>query len=278
MQASIAKLLRDVTASLATVTETPQLEAEILLAHAYQKPRSYLYAHANELVAPEIQTIFMQLITQRADGKPIAYLTEHKEFWSLDLMVTADTLIPRPETEILIEQVLNQYPHKKITLADLGTGSGAIALALAHERPEWIIYATDQSAAALVIAKNNANRLGIHNITFLLGDWCSALSSNQFDVIVSNPPYLTEKEGDNMQGDLQFEPRSALVSGFEGLDAIRIIISSAKQYLKKDGMLFIEHGYQQGEAIRELFATAGYHAIQTHWDLAGLERVTFANA
>jgi release factor glutamine methyltransferase len=278
MADSIGLLLREATVQLAHITETPQLEAEILLAFIIKHPRSYLFSHPEECLSDEAKKMFETFIDRRKQGEPIAYLTSRKEFWSLELKVTPATLVPRPETEQLVEAILNQFTQKKLTLADLGTGTGAIALALAQERPEWKIYATDQSAAALEVAKYNAKQLGIQNVTFLLGNWCLALPPVQFDVIVSNPPYLTVEEGKNLSKELGFEPKDALVSGEEGLDAIQEISVYSLNYLKKSGgSIFIEHGSTQGKAVRKLLRKNGFTNIETDRDLAGLERITKAS-
>ncbi len=247
------------------------LEQDILLAHVLKKPRSYILAHRDEPLTPVLQIQFDELWNRFQQGEPIAYLIGHKEFWSLDLIVNEHVLIPRPETELLVELVL-KHTEEKVRIADLGTGSGAIALALARERPHWEIYATDQSQEALNVAKQNAEHLSLSNIQFLLSHWCEALPKFFFDIIVSNPPYIAE--GDSHLKDLRYEPQAALVSGRKGLDAMAEIIPSAIHYLKPGGMLFIEHGYNQGSAVTHLFKSCGYNHIQTHKDYAGLDRVT----
>jgi release factor glutamine methyltransferase len=278
MPETITAVLHAATLRLTLVTPTPQLEAEVLLTHLLNQPRSYLHAHSNAFLPPNVQDNFWKLIARREQGEPIAYLTGRKEFWSLELKVTPATLIPRPETELLVEQVLDRFDQKKIIVADLGTGTGAIALALAQERPLWEIYATDQSLAALAVAESNAKQLALQSVTFLSGHWCQALPAIKFDVIVSNPPYLTEAEGRQLPRDLSFEPRAALVSGQEGLDAIEEISVYSVNCLKPGGFIFIEHGARQGAAVRKLLSEKGYTNIETSLDLAGLERVTIARS
>lgn len=252
------------------------LEAEILLAHVLQVSRSYLYTFAEKKLSDAEEKTFFQLIDKRLQGEPVAYLTGHREFWSLDFHVTPDVLIPRPETEILVEQVLHLVKNEKAQIADLGTGSGAIALALAHEKPNWQVHATDESEAALNVARLNAKRLELPQVQFHLGKWCEALPQIFFDAIVSNPPYIAENDEHLSQGDLRFEPRLALVSGQDGLKDLHQIIQQAKAYLKSGGYLLLEHGFDQAEKVATLFKKAGYTHIIRQVDLAGLERVTIA--
>jgi len=276
MSETIAQVLRKASQKLISQTNVPQLEAEILLAHVLRQPRSYLFSRSNEVLLPAMENSFWSLVNRREQGEPVAYLIGHREFWSLDLEITKEVLIPRPETELLVELVLEKMGScAHVKLADLGTGSGAIAIAIAHERPQWEIYAADQSQVALNVALRNAKRLNIQNVIFSQGDWLDAFPAIQFDVIVSNPPYLANDDVHLQLGDLRFEPSLALISGKEGLDAIRKIVASSRRYLKCDGYLFLEHGYQQGEAVRGLLETAGYTDIETFRDLATLERVTF---
>jgi release factor glutamine methyltransferase len=212
---------------------------------------------------------------RRAAGEPLAYLTGRREFWSLDLAVTPDVLIPRPETELLVELALQRIPRNvKVDIADLGTGSGAIALALAHERPLTRVLATDASAATLTVARDNAARLRNGNIEFAQGDWCAALGNRKFDLIVSNPPYIADKDAHLQQGDLRFEPRAALASGADGLDAIRVIVHGAPAHLKPGAWLMFEHGHEQGLAVRDLLEKSGFVEVFTERDLEGRERVT----
>lgn len=256
----------------------PLLEVEILFAYALKKPRSYLYAHPDQMVSAAVTDYFFRLIERRSCKEPIAYLTGTAEFWSLELFVNAHTLIPRPETEQVVEQVLTLFPqNQEVKVVDLGTGCGAIALALCSECPKWQIYATDLSEEALVIAKKNANQLGLDKIIFKQGDWLLALQADPpilFDVIVSNPPYIAENEWSRYSQELAFEPRRALLAGEDGLRDIHIISQMAKNYLKSDGYLIVEHGFLQGQAVRDLFAKYGYANIASKYDLAGHERIT----
>lgn len=275
MKNTIAALLQWATQELLTVSDSPKLDADILLAHVLNVSRSYLLAFPEREVTENEKHQFEKLIAQRQKKIPIAYLTGHREFWSLDLIVTPDTLIPRPETELLVELVLSELKNtsKKI-IADLGTGSGAIALAIASERPDWEIYATDRSENALKIAKLNAERLHFKNIFFAKGEWCGALPDIKFDAIVSNPPYIAAH--DQHLENLSYEPQSALIADENGLRDIRYIIAEAKTYLQKNGLLMLEHGFDQAFKVRKLLAEYGYSNIKSHEDLARLERVTSA--
>ncbi len=254
---------------------TPTLEAEILIAHALAVPRSYLYSHPEYVLKENERNLLHNLLNRRLMGEPIAYILGEKEFWSLPLMVNQHTLIPRPETELLVELTLAKLPKQaSIKVADLGTGSGAIALALAQARPHWQIVATDQSLAALQVAQANAQRLHLSNVRFNQGDWCSALGADRFAAIVSNPPYIPRDDPHLDKGDLRFEPKTALAAGEDGLAAFRKIIPQAKHHLTSAGWLLLEHGFDQGSAVRDLMQQAGYQKIQTHEDLTHIGRVT----
>lgn len=217
---------------------------------------------------------FQTLLTARRGGQPIAYLTGEREFWSLTLQVNEHTLIPRPETETLIEWALELALPPAARVADWGTGSGAIALALASERPAWQLLATDISEDALVVARDNARRLALANVKTLCTDWELGLEGQKFDLLVSNPPYVVQSDPHLEQGDLRFEPRSALASGPQGLDALRRIISVAPDYLEAGGWLLLEHGYDQGSEVLELLESAGFSATQCRQDLAGMDRIS----
>lgn len=272
MSQSIAYLLKQATLIL------PPLEADVLLAHVLQVNRSYLHTWPEKILENSSAKKFNELIESRLRGEPIAYLTGHREFWSLDLMVSPDVLIPRHETELLVETVLNQVTQSGvIEVADLGTGSGAIALAIAHERSSWRLHATDASSAALEIARQNAKNLAIANICFYQGDWCNALPNVKFNAIVSNPPYLAAEDVHLTKGDLRFEPHSALISQEQGLKDISNIIFQAKNYLISGGKLFLEHGFEQVECVTHFLIKEGYTDINTYRDLAGHNRVTIAN-
>lgn len=252
-------------------------EAELLLLHALQKPRSWLFMHADDVLDLDVQTAYANLLERRARGEPVAYITGSRGFWSLELEVTPATLIPRPETELLVELALQRLPRDwSGAVADLGTGSGAVALALASERPQCRVTATDASAAALAVAARNAARLGIGNVVFAQGDWTAPLGDARFDLIVSNPPYIEADDAHLQHGDLRFEPASALASGRDGLDDIRRIVATARQHLLPGGWLLFEHGWNQGDAARALLEQAGYADVFTAQDLEQRDRVSGA--
>jgi release factor glutamine methyltransferase len=252
-----------------------RLDAELLLAHALGTSRARLYAWPEYAPDAEQRAAFERLLAARERGEPIAYLTGRREFWSLDLAVTPDVLIPRHETELVVELALERIAHdRESRVADLGTGSGAIALAIARERPRARVTATDASAAALEVAHGNAERLGIGNVTFASGDWCAALGGERFDLIVSNPPYIAADDAHLAQGDLRFEPASALASGSDGLDAIRRIVQDAPAHLADGGALLLEHGWDQAARVRALLQAHGFESVASVRDNAGHERVT----
>ena len=270
--ARIDEVLRDARARVEAVG-IDRGDAEWLLAHVLGKSRSWLYAHGDDMLPPDIAPRYTELLERRIAGEPLAYLTGRKAFWRFELHVTPDTLVPRPETELLVELALAHLPRdREVHVADLGTGSGAIALAIAWERPRAKIVAVDASAAALDIARGNARALRLGHVEFRLGDWCEPLGDERFDVIASNPPYIAL--GDLHLEALRYEPSSALASGHDGLDAIRAILRGAPAQLKPGGALLIEHGFDQGEAVRALFAGAGFIEIDTGLDVEQRERVT----
>jgi release factor glutamine methyltransferase len=249
-----------------------QLDAELLLAHALALPRARLRSHPEATAGADVARRYRELLERRATGEPLAYLTGEKEFWSLPLRVTAAVLVPRPETELLVERGLAVGPKDRARAADLGTGSGAIALALAAERPNWQVLATDVSEAALGIARANARALALERVQFRRGSWFEPLGAERFDLIVSNPPYVAAD--DPALGALQHEPRLALTPGNDALGALREIIRGAPAHLLPGGWLLLEHGATQGEAVRRELALAGMRYIRSHPDLAGLERAT----
>jgi release factor glutamine methyltransferase len=254
-------------------------EAEILLAHVLRKPRAWLVAHAGDALDDAPLAAFHVLVERRAASEPIAYLVGTRGFHTIDLHVTPDVLIPRPETELLVDLALQRIPvDAECTVADLGTGSSAIALAIAHARPRARVTATDASPAALTVARDNAERLGLHNVAFVQGDWCTALGDSRFDVIVSNPPYIAEGDPHLAQGDLRFEPAMALASGTDGLDAIRAIVRDARTCLRDGGWLLLEHGLEQGAAVRGLLDACGYADAFTVRDLENRDRVSGARS
>ena len=262
--------------AIATLTgDEAAREAELLLQHVLGRTRAWLYAHADDMVDGSAVRRVRELVARRQAGEPLAYITGRREFWSLDLAVSPAVLIPRAETELLVERAIQKLPHAQAAaVADLGTGSGAIALAIARERPRAQILATDASATALDVARGNAARLAIPNITFALGDWCAALGSARFDLIVSNPPYIAAADPHLRRGDLRFEPASALASGSDGLDAIRTIVETAPAHLRPGGWLLLEHGFEQGHAVRALLEKSGFVEVFTAPDLEDRERVS----
>lgn len=270
----VSTLLADAAARLAH-SPSPRLDAEVLLAHVLGVTRTYLYTWPDKTVAPAQMLAFETLLARRAAGEPVAYLTGTREFWSLPLQVSPAVLIPRPETELLVEWVLACLPAEEVlTVLDLGTGCGAIALALAHERPQWRVLATDASCAALEIARANARRLALNNVEFIAADWLAPFVGAGAAAIVSNPPYIAATDPHLEQGDVRYEPRSALQAGLDGLDDVRRIIAEAGNCLRRGGGLWLEHGYNQGAPVRELLRAAGYREVATHADLAGLERTS----
>jgi release factor glutamine methyltransferase len=250
-------------------------DAKALLAHALGKSPAWLIAHADEALDHDALGRFDALLRSRIDGQPVAYLLGRRGFWTLDLAVTPDTLIPRPETELLVELALSRIPQGAASrIADLGTGSGAIALAIAIERPRCSVVATDASEAALRVARGNARGNAVANVQFRHGSWFAPLAGERFDLIASNPPYIANGDAHLAEGDLRFEPAAALSSGSDGLDDIREIISGAGGFLADRGWLLLEHGLDQGAAIRELFEVAGFVEIATERDLESRDRVT----
>ncbi|GGC04425.1 release factor glutamine methyltransferase [Marinobacterium zhoushanense] len=254
-------------------SDTARLDAELLLCHVLGKARSYLFTWPERELDPDQQAQFLALLQRRIAGEPVAHLTGVRDFWTLSLEVTPDTLIPRPDTETLVEAALARLADAPYRVADLGTGTGAIALALASERPHWQVVATDRVAAAAALAARNRDRLGLDNVEVLTGSWCEPLSG-QFDMILSNPPYIDAADPHLAQGDVRFEPRSALVAAASGLADIRHIAEEALAYLKPGGWLLFEHGYAQGEPVRALLTGLGYAEVETLNDLGGHERVT----
>jgi len=251
-----------------------RLEAEVLLARTMGVSRAHLYAHPEREVDRDRAEEFEALVARRAGGEPMAYITGEREFWSIPLKITPAVLIPRPETEVLVEAALARIPQgAELRIADLGTGSGAIAIALASERPRCQVHATDISAQALLVAKENATRLGLANIRFHQGSWFEPLSG-VFDAIVSNPPYVATGDPHLDEGDLRFEPNEALESGPNGLEAIALVASSARRYLGGGGWLMTEHGQEQGADCRALLASNGFEEIETLRDLEGSERAS----
>lgn len=256
-------------------SDSTRLDAEILLCSVLKCDRTSLYAYPEREISSSDTESFNKLIALRAEGHPVAYLTKQKEFWSLLLFVNQETLIPRPETELLVETSLKFIPTNSAKeILDLGTGSGAIAIAIASERPLANITATDINDSALKIAKLNADSHQIKNILFNKANWFDIANFNTYDLIVSNPPYISNDDPHLKQGDVQFEPISALASGEDGLDDLRTIIHESFKYLNTHGWLLVEHGYNQGKEVRQLFIDNGFTSTSTIKDYSGLERVS----
>ncbi len=275
----VGDLLQEATDALRTRSDSPRLDAEVLLAHLLERPRSHLHAWPRRPVPPAIATGFRRLVQRRARGEPVAYLTGRKEFWSLTLRVNRHTLIPRPETECLVERALALLPaDAACRIADLGTGSGAIALALAKERPRWRLTACDISRRALVTARANARHLGLsRQVDFRLSDWCRCLdTAERFDLIAANPPYVRAGDPRLAEDVLRFEPATALIAGTEGLEALRAIADQARHFLRPGGWLLLEHGDDQQACVQRLLAKEGYEDIEGWQDHAGRPRLVQA--
>jgi release factor glutamine methyltransferase len=285
-----AALMRSV--DLEQASDTGRLDTEILLAFVLGKQRTWLYTWPDEPLSRVQQQQFEACLQRRRHGEPVAYITGRRAFWTFDLQVNPQVLIPRPETELLVELALSYLADEKPTadlnsdldvegcadsVADLGTGSGAIALALASERPHVRVVAIDRSEGALEVARANALEYGLNNIDFRAGSWCAALPARKFTMIVSNPPYIDRADPHLMQGDLRFEPASALIAADQGLADIETICQQASQFLKQGGILMLEHGYNQADAVRALLQRYHYGEIKSCQDLAGHERVTLAS-
>lgn len=274
---SIHAVLSEAQTALTKIVSANEakLEAQLLLQHVLKVNRAWLIAHENDALQPNKHSAFGVLLNRRLHGEPVAYILGYREFYGLELIVTPDTLIPRPDTETLVEAALAKILNNQAThILDLGTGTGAIALAIASKRPQTQITAVDASQAALNVATENAQKLHITNISFVLSSWFNALIHKTYDVIVSNPPYIEQDDMHLQQGDLRFEPISALASGANGLKDICKIIDDCLIHLKPQGWLMLEHGYNQAEQVSELMAQAGLTDIETIKDLGGNHRVT----
>ncbi|HUA23149.1 MAG TPA: peptide chain release factor N(5)-glutamine methyltransferase [Steroidobacteraceae bacterium] len=269
-----AALLSEGWRRLAAAIEHPGLDAEVLLAHVLQTVRARLHSHSSEQRAEREREAYLALVDRRARGEPLAYLIGHKEFWSLELAVGPEVLVPRPETELLVERALQLRPEPGGEVADLGTGSGAIALALARERPGWHIVATDLSQGALAVARRNASRLGASTVEFVAGNWFAPLAGRSFHLVLSNPPYVAAADPLLRMAPLNFEPRIALTPGDEALADLRSIIEAAPEHLERGGWLLLEHGATQAAPVARELEARGFSAIRAHRDLAGHERVT----
>lgn len=253
---------------------TARLDSELLLAAAIGKSRSYLHTWPERIVSSEAAQTFASYLQRRRAGEPVAYILGQQGFWNLDLEVASHTLIPRPDTELLVETALAVLPAEPAKVLDLGTGTGAIALALASERRQWQVTAVDRVPEAVALAERNRQRLQLDNVTVLASHWFSALDDQRFQLIVSNPPYIRAEDPHLVAGDVRFEPSSALVAGNDGLDDLRQIIAAAPSHLLPAGWLLLEHGYDQAAAVRELLARQGFEQIESRVDLGGHERIT----
>lgn len=256
-------------------SDTSALDSEVLLAYLLKKNRSYLRAWPDRSLSTEELDAYQQLIEQRKSGQPIAYLTGEREFWSRSFIVSSDVLIPRPDTELLIDIAQQKFtPSQTFSILDLGTGSGAIAITLALEFPNASVTAVDSSTKALAIANKNSQRLNSHQLEFVHSDWFKQVPTQAFDLIVSNPPYICQTDPHLLDGDVRFEPNSALIAMDEGLLDIKNIISNAPEYLKPNGILLFEHGYQQGTPVKSLLESLGFKSIEQFQDIQGHTRAT----
>ncbi len=275
--ATIVNLVAYGQEQLVSCSDSAKLDAQILLAFVLDKELSYLLTWPEKTLAQQDKQHYLALLDRRISGEPIAYIVGVKEFWSLPFMVSTATLIPRPDTEILVELVLEQFADfDTLHCLDLGTGTGAIALALASEQPNWQIDAIDFSLDAVKLAQQNAKKLQLSHVNIFQSNWFSALNDRKFDLIVSNPPYIDKLDENLSQGDVRFEPESALVADEHGLGDIKHIAQQALKYLNSQGSLFFEHGFEQGEAVRNILTALGYHNAQTVRDFNGHERITWA--
>ena len=270
---TVGKLLSAARRQLAA-SDSPAVDAETLLCHVLDKPRAFLFTWPEHQPTDEQARQFAELVSRRASGEPVAWLIGTRDFYGHRLLVSTDTLIPRADTELLVSTVLEKLPQQTLLhIADLGTGTGAIAIALGLARPHWQVLAADNSSAVLALAARNVQRLGADNVALRQSDWYSALDGH-FDAIISNPPYIAEQDVHLTQGDVRFEPATALVAGADGLAAIRIIVADAGAHLHSGGLLAIEHGHDQGAAVRALFTDAGFVGVETRRDYGDNERVT----
>lgn len=270
----ISEALAEATTQLAA-SDSARLDAEVLLGHVLGQSRTWLHTWSDRYLDPTQLGRFRQLIERRAAGEPVAYLVGVREFWTLALKVTPATLIPRPETELLVEAALARAPaDRALDILDLGTGSGAIALAMACERPGSRVVAVERSAEALAVARANGERLALANVEFLAGSWFEAVAGRRFHLILANPPYVADNDPHLALGDLPFEPPEALAAGNDGLADLRHIIATAPAHLQDGGWLLVEHGYDQGAAVRDLFTARGFTNVTSMQDLAAQDRIT----
>ena len=273
-QSSISSALQWAYQELMSTSESAQLDAEVCLQHCLNKNRTYLYTWPDKTLDQTQWQQFSQMIAKRKTGVPVAHIIGEREFWSLPFLVNDTTLIPRPDTEILVETALNLPLPDNAKVLDLGTGTGAIALSLAHEKPSWQVTAVDKVEDAVKLAKLNRDNLTLSNVEILQSDWFSSIEHQQFDLIVSNPPYIDEQDHHLNQGDVRFEPQSALTAADHGFADLYFIAEQSKQYLKPNGYLLMEHGYQQGIELRTKLTELGYLNVGTVRDFGSNERCT----
>ena len=272
---TIAAALAHAAVRLRTMSSAV-LDAQVLLGHALGRSRSELMVRGNEVIPAARLADFEQAVQRRAAGEPLAYIIGSREFWSLALQVSPAVLVPRPETELVVERALALLGGERAAVADLGTGSGAIALALAWERRDWIVTASDRSEAALAVASANARALGIENVRFVRGNWFEAVGSERFDLIASNPPYIAAADAALSDPALRHEPLGALASGASGFEDLTALVEGAPTHLRSEGWLVLEHSPGQAEDLAELLVARGFRHVRCHADLAGLARVTEA--
>ena len=277
VNAPLAQLVEQGAALLVEVSDSAKLDAQVLLCHVLDKELSYLHTWPEKTVSQEVFLDFSRLMARRLEGEPVAYITGVREFWSLPLKVSPATLIPRPDTEILVEQVLADHPRPRLSCLDLGTGTGAIALALAFEQPGWQIHALDFNAQAVELARENARQLKLERVNIYQSDWFAQVPKDKsFDIIVSNPPYIDGGDKHLEQGDVRFEPETALVAAENGLADIKAIATKARDYLACGGSLYFEHGFEQGAQVRRILTELGYSDAKTTRDYGGNDRITQA--
>lgn len=275
--ASLRELVNDVAGRLEAISDSPRLDAEVLIGMAIDVPRSYFFTHPEDIPDDEAVARLEKNLARRLAGEPMAYITGIKEFWSLELMVTPATLVPRPETEVLVELALREIPRKgEWSILDLGTGSGAIAVAVASERPLCNIIAVERSTDALRVAEQNVRNLDLANVECLQGDWTEPVQGREFDLILSNPPYVEAGHRDLTR--LAQEPQAALVSGNDGLDAIRVLARDCRDILKEGCAMLVEHGFDQEDGVATILAREGWTSIECRKDIAGLPRVSIARS
>ena len=272
---NIQQALRQASKDLSATSPSAMLDAQVLLTHVLQCNTAHLAAWPEKALNVEQQADYLQLVDQRRQGEPVAHLTGSREFWSLDFSVDNSTLIPRPETETLVEYVLDNFASReKLKLLDMGTGTGAIAISIGKEKPGWDIVASDISEQALKLARQNSSEHDTVNVTLIQSDWFANIDQGNFDIIISNPPYIASDDPHLTQGDVRFEPAGALSSGAIGMDDIEHICSQAKEYLLKNGWLIVEHGYNQKQLVADCFCRNGFTEITQQLDLSGHTRMT----